>query len=114
MPHLQLDTSPSFVTKVFGSWLNPEISSVAAITVGNGLDNIATYIPLFGAGNIMRMGILIGIFLLLIGLWCYIGHALVSLPIIANTTERYGHVVLPFIFITLGMLIMIETGTIVW
>ena len=94
---------------VFGSLLSPQVYTVAAITLGDGADNFATYIPLF-AGDLRRMGILIGLMLLLVGLWCYIAYVLASFPPIASITQRFGQVLLPFIFIGLGILIMIKTG----
>jgi len=110
--HFQPDVSPSFCT-VFEPLLCPQVYSVVAMTVGDGVDNVATYIPLFAAGDLMRMGILIGFFLLLVGLWCYIGYTLVSFRIVADVAERLGHILLPFVFILLGIVIMIKTGLLV-
>lgn len=101
----------SFIRMLFGSLLNPQVYSVVALTVGNGSDNIATYTPLFASGNLLQMGVLIGVFLLLVGLWCYIAHTLISFPAIACITKRFGYLVLPFIFIGLGIVIMIKAGT---
>lgn len=111
--YLQPRTSQPFVRMAFTSLLNPQIYSVAAMTVGNGFDNIATYIPLFATENFIGMEVLIGFFFLLLGLWCYIGYTLVSFPAIASITKRYGYVFLPFVFITLGILIMIEAGILI-
>jgi len=58
--------SQPFVRVVFESLLNPRIYIVAAATVGEGGDNIATYIPLFAAGNLTHMAVLIAFFLLLV------------------------------------------------
>ena len=35
-------------------WVNPQASSIAAVTVANGSDNLAVYTPLFAAGGLLR------------------------------------------------------------
>lgn len=109
--YIRSSPSPSFAHIALGSLLNPQTYSVAGMTIGNGSDNISTYIPLFATGSFIHMEVLIGLFLLLVGLWCYIGYILVRFPSIASIVEQCGHIILPLVFIVLGIIIIIEAGT---
>jgi cadmium resistance protein CadD (predicted permease) len=110
--YMQTTTLPSLSRTVFGSLLSSQTYAVAILTIANGLDNISTYVPLFANGSLLRMGVLIGLFLLLAGIWCYLGYVLAHLPAVARIIERYVRILLPFIFIMLGILILVETGTV--
>jgi len=57
------------------------------------------------------MGVLIGLFLLLVGFWCFLGYKLAHLPAVAPIIERYNRILLPFVFLVLDILILVETGT---
>ncbi|MET3196093.1 cadmium resistance protein CadD (predicted permease) [Bacillus sp. OAE603] len=54
---------------------------------------------------------IIVIFLCLVALWCYIGALFVRHPFIAKGLESYGHIVAPFVLISLGIYILVENGT---
>jgi cadmium resistance transport/sequestration family protein len=83
---------------------------VAAVTFANGGDNIATYVPLFANSTVIQVGILIGIFLLMIAVWCYIGYRLVRQPSVNAVLTRFGSRIIPFVFIGLGVAILLESG----
>jgi len=105
------DLPQSLVRLVFAPFLNLQTYRVTLLTIGNGSDNISTYTPLFASGSLIRTAVLISLFLLLVGVWCFIGYQLARLPAVAFTIERYGSIILPFAFIMLGLFIMIESGT---
>ena len=98
-----LDTSP------FASFLSPQIYSVAAITVANGSDNISIYVPLFANSNLIQLLIIISIFFLLVGVWCYASYKLVSQSNIGDVLNRYGNNLIPFVLIGLGVFIILES-----
>jgi len=104
-------TLPSLSRTVFGSLLSSQTYTVAFLKITYGLDNICTYVPLFVSGSLIRMGVLIGLFLLLVGFWCFLGYKLAHLPAVAPIIERYNRILLPFVFLVLGILILVETGT---
>lgn len=83
---------------------------VAAVTFANGGDNIATYVPLFANSTVIQVGILTGIFLLMIAVWCYIGYRLVRQPSVDAVLTRLGLRIIPFVFIGLGIAILLESG----
>lgn len=90
--------------------LHPQTISVASITVANGGDNIGIYVPMFARGSLWQLGITIIVFFLLVGLWCFMGASLGRHPIIAQVLDRYGHVLVPFVLIGLGIFILVESG----
>ncbi|MDX5476081.1 MAG: cadmium resistance transporter [Bacillaceae bacterium] len=84
---------------------------VAAITIGNGGDNIAIYIPIFATSNIMETVIVFITFSILIAVWCFVGYILTTRRLIAKQIEMNGKYFIPIIFIFLGLYILYESGT---
>lgn len=102
------EQTPNWLQKLF----HPSIYKVAAVTFANGGDNIGIYIPFFATYKGWQIGIIIMIFLSLVAALCYIAYKLIALPLIAQILERYGHIIVPFVLIGLGILIPKENGTI--
>ena len=90
-------------------WVNPEVASIAAVTVANGSDNLAVYTPLFAAGGATQMVILIVILLLMVRVWCFIADWLAENPITAGPLRRYGRLLMPFVLMGIGVTILIES-----
>jgi cadmium resistance protein CadD (predicted permease) len=79
----------------------PAIVKVATTTFANGGDNIGVYVPVFttvGTGGTIVCCV---IFLVLVG---------ATRPVIAKPLGRWGHILLPVVLITIGLLILIEGG----
>ncbi|MDZ8023305.1 MAG: cadmium resistance transporter [Nostoc sp. DedQUE11] len=89
--------------------LSPQIYSVAAVTVANGSDNISVYVPLFASSNLESFVVIIVIFFLLLGIWCYAAYKLTKQKIIANILTRYINHVVPFVLIGLGAFIVLKS-----
>lgn len=89
---------------------NFEILSVIGITIANGADNIGVYIPLFTGYNSRQLIIAVLIFAALLAVWCFVGIKAASLPAIKNKLEKYKHIIVPIIFIALGVYIMVRSG----
>lgn len=94
--------------------LNRQTYSLAAVTVANGGDNIGIYVPLFASSNWGELVVLVGVFLTLVGVWCFIGYRLTLYPAIARLLSRYSTRLVPFVLISLGVFILLENGTINW
>jgi cadmium resistance transport/sequestration family protein len=90
----------------------PQILQVAAVTIANGGDNIGIYVPLFASKNWGGLLEILGIFLLMVGLWCWIAWQLVKQPAIAQLFSKYGDRLIPWVFIALGCYILYESRTI--
>jgi cadmium resistance transport/sequestration family protein len=88
-----------------------QIFKVAAVTFANGGDNIGVYVPLFASSDLVSLGVTLGIFMIGVGVWCYIAYLLTRKPAIALLLSRYGHRVVPFVLIGLGLHIIIESET---
>ncbi|BAY24758.1 cadmium resistance transporter [Calothrix sp. NIES-2100] len=105
-------TSPSnFILSFIWTILHPQTYKVAAVTIANGGDNISIYIPLFAGHNLASLGVILMVFLVMVGVWCAIAYYLSLHPAIAAVLNRYGHHIVPFVLIGLGLLIMYERGT---
>jgi cadmium resistance protein CadD (predicted permease) len=42
----------------------------------------------------------------------YLGNKIAGIPLISRTLEKYERVIVPIVFIALGIFIMLESGTI--
>lgn len=89
---------------------SPQVYSVAAIALANGSDNISVYLPLFANSSLGNIVLIIGIFLILLGVWCYLAYKLTHQQAIASILTRYGNAIAPFILIVLGAFIVWESG----
>lgn len=97
-------------TKISSGKSNKTLS-VAAITFANGGDNIGIYIPLFATLSIQHRVIMVGIFLLMVAVWCAAAWYLSRHRAIAHSIERYGHIITPVVLILLGIYILYESGS---
>jgi cadmium resistance transport/sequestration family protein len=107
---LSSTVNPSMVSS-FASIISRQTYQVAGVTFANGGDNIGIYVPLFASSNLVDLGITVSVFFVLIGLWCYVAYKLALHPAIARILTKYGHAIVPFVLIALGIFILIESGT---
>jgi cadmium resistance transport/sequestration family protein len=95
----------------FFRFFSPQTCGVAAVTFANGGDNIGIYVPLFANSSWLSLLIIIGEFFLLVGIWCYAAYKLTQTKAIADWLTRYGNHLIPFVLITLGVLILLDSQT---
>lgn len=93
------------------SFLSPQTYGVAAITMANGSDNISIYVPLFASSTWSGLLVILGVFFLLVGVWCYAAYQLTRLPAIADALTCHGNSMVPFVLVGLGISILVESGT---
>ncbi|WP_037680181.1 cadmium resistance transporter [Streptomyces griseus] len=86
----------------------PRALEVAAVTFANGGDNIGVYVPVFATAGVGGMSVYAAVFLVLVAVWCLAGRYFATRPVIAGVLSRWGHVLLPLVLISLGLLILIE------
>ncbi|MER8006688.1 cadmium resistance transporter [Streptomyces sp. NPDC094149] len=86
----------------------PSPLEVAAVTFANGGDNIGVYVPVFATAGVGAMSVYAVVFLVLVAAWCFAGKFLATRPVIAQALARWGHILLPLILVTIGLLILIE------
>jgi cadmium resistance transport/sequestration family protein len=90
---------------------NTQVYNVAAITIANGSDNISVYVPLFASGDFNNFLIIIGVFFILIAIWCYLAYKFTRQAKIASVISKYSSYILPFVLIALGSFIVLKTQT---
>ena len=86
--------------------------TVALITIASGGDNLGIYIPYFTALSVSEIVIAIVVFALSIAVLCYISYRLAKISFVSETLEKYERIIVPIVFIGLGIFIMLENGTI--
>jgi cadmium resistance protein CadD (predicted permease) len=84
---------------------NLNVLSIASITLANGADNIAAYVPFFTVSS-RHLGIILVSYTALLPLWCFVGKWIGERPFILRSVDRYGHWIVPTIFIGLGIYIL--------
>jgi cadmium resistance protein CadD (predicted permease) len=84
------------------------IASVAAITVASGGDNIAVYTPVFAVQTMTAKLLIGGVFAIMIALWVAGARWLTRHPALGAPLRKYGRVMLPFVFIAIGIWVFIE------
>jgi cadmium resistance transport/sequestration family protein len=91
------------------NWLSPQTYSVAAVTIANGGDNVGIYVPLFAGSTLASLSVILAVYFVLIGVWCYIAQRIARQPAIARLLSRYGEKLVPWVLIGLGLYILIES-----
>jgi cadmium resistance protein CadD (predicted permease) len=84
------------------------VLSVAAATLANGADNIGIYVPFFLV-NRTHLPSILAVYGLLVFVWCVAARWLGSHPVVLKTLDRWGHWVVPFVLVVLGMYILLFT-----
>ncbi|MFI7514141.1 cadmium resistance transporter [Micromonospora echinofusca] len=95
------DETPAVVGSTIG---------VAGVTIANGADNIAIYVPVFRALGPADSAVFLLVFVVLIALWCAAGAWLGNHPRVTRLVGRAGHWLVPAIFIVIGVVILATSG----
>ncbi|ENY9691760.1 CadD family cadmium resistance transporter [Listeria innocua] len=86
--------------------------TVTLITVASGADNLGIYIPYFTSLDPIDIIFAILVFAVSVAILCYISFRLAKFSFISETLEKYERVIVPIVFIGLGIYILLENGTI--
>jgi cadmium resistance protein CadD (predicted permease) len=84
------------------------IPRVALVTISNGADNLAVYVPLLtkiGGGGFV---VLVIVFTLMTALWCGSAAWLLRHRSVADLVEGWGHQAMPFVLLLLGLYILLR------
>jgi cadmium resistance protein CadD (predicted permease) len=90
------------------------ILKVSAITVMNGGDNIGTYVPLFSQAKGAEIAVYVVIYYILLGVWCLAALLVMRQKHVLRLTQKYMRWVIPFLFLGLGMYIIIKSSCYPW
>ncbi|CJE76306.1 Cad superfamily protein [Streptococcus pneumoniae] len=86
--------------------------TVTLLTIASGGDNLGIYIPYFASLDWSQTLVTLLVFVIGIIIFCEISRVLSSIPLIFETIEKYERIIVPLVFILLGLYIMYENGTI--
>ncbi len=110
-PHTEIKQTPATkkekIKVALRKLIHPAVLNVFLVTIANGADNIGIYIPLFTRLNTLELITTIIIFLLLIAVWCFTGERLTNFPRIKHTIQKYKSIVVPVVFIVIGISILV-------
>jgi cadmium resistance protein CadD (predicted permease) len=86
------------------------LASVAAVTVANGVDNISVYTPMFRTIGLTDSLITVAVFTGGVAAWCLAGSWLGSHTKVIEIVRRFGHWIVPGVFMFTGAVIVIASG----
>jgi cadmium resistance protein CadD (predicted permease) len=83
---------------------------VSAVTISNGGNNLAIYIPLLGTSSAGAAALTVVVCYLAVACWLLLSFRLTRLPGVAVTLSRYGRRLFPFVLMWLGFRILNDSG----
>ncbi|MDT7815645.1 MAG: hypothetical protein QOJ51_6336 [Acidobacteriaceae bacterium] len=90
------------------------VAGVTLVTIANGGDNIAIYIPAFAVHSGAENAVIAMVFVAMTALWCMLAHWMVNHRRFGAPLRRYGHIFAPMVLIGLGLVIIYKAGTMGW
>jgi cadmium resistance protein CadD (predicted permease) len=85
------------------------VLGVAGVTIANGADNLSVYIPIFRTVGTAETVVIVAVFAVLVAVWCLASSWLGSHRKVIPVVERFGHWIVPIVFMLLGVLIVVES-----
>lgn len=83
---------------------------VAGVTIANGADNIAVYVPVFRALDPGTGLVYLLVFAVLVAVWCGVAALLGGHPRVVRLIGRAGHRLVPAVFVAIGVVIVAGSG----
>ncbi|KAF8806012.1 putative cadmium resistance transporter [Phlegmacium glaucopus] len=90
------------------------VLKVAVITVVNGGDGIGIYVPLFSQTHKINIAIYVIVYYILLGFWCLIAFLFMKQKHILALAQKYIRVVIPLLYIGVGLYIVINSSCYPW
>ncbi len=85
--------------------------TIALITIAFGGDNLGIYIPYFATLSGSEIAIMLLVFVISTAALSFLGKKLSTIPLISQTLEKYERIIVPVVYIALGIFIMLESRT---
>lgn len=85
---------------------------VIGVTVANGADNISVYTPLFRTVGLSSSLITVAVFGVGVAIWCLAGSWLGSHRHVIAMVQRFGHWIVPGVFLLIGVVILVESDVV--
>lgn len=80
--------------------------AVTAVTIANGADNVAVYVPLFATRSAGAVAVMAAVFAIALALWCLGARWLVRHPAAGAPLRRWGPRLVPWLLVALGLWIL--------
>jgi cadmium resistance protein CadD (predicted permease) len=93
--------SPAVVTGLTG---------VMGLTIVNGGDNVSVYTPLFRTSSLAGIALTVAVFMAGTALYCLAGSRFAAHNAVNRFIERWGHWIIPAVFILIGVYVFYKTG----
>jgi cadmium resistance protein CadD (predicted permease) len=93
--------SPAVVTGLTG---------VTGLTIANGGDNVAAYIPVFRTSSAAAITVIVAVFIAGIAVYCLASSRLAGRRAVTDAVQRWGRWAVPAVFILIGCYIFYKTG----
>jgi cadmium resistance protein CadD (predicted permease) len=106
------DTGRRNIRSRLGSF--KDIFKVASMTVINGGDNIGTYIPLFSQAKGAEIAVYVVVYYILLGVWCLAAWLVMKQRHVLKLAQRYADYVVPFLYMGLGIYIIVKSDAYPW
>lgn len=90
------------------------VFKVSIVTVMNGGDNIGTYVPLFSQTKGAEIAVYVVTYYILLGVWCLVAFLIMKQKHILFVAEKYVSVVVPFLYVGLGIYILVKSSCYPW
>lgn len=107
------DTNTIKEPNIVWRWVK-NMTKVGSVTVMNGADNIGTYVPLFSQAKGAEIAVYVVVYYILLGVWCLAAFLVMKQKHILHLAQKYAHVVVPFLYLGLGIFIIIESECYPW
>ena len=86
------------------------LTGVIGLTIVNGGDNLAAYIPVFRTSSAAEIAVIIAVFLAGVGLYCLASIRFATHRTVTQAVQRWGEWIVPVVFILIGFYIFYKTG----
>ena len=106
------DEEEEIIERLEQSKANQLFWTVTLLTIASGGDNLGIYIPYFASLDWAQTLVALLVFAICIIIFCELSRVLSSIPLISETIGKYERIIVPLVFIPLGLYIMYESGTI--
>jgi cadmium resistance protein CadD (predicted permease) len=93
--------SPAVVTGLTG---------VIGLTIANGGDNVAAYIPVFRTSSAAAITVIIAVFMAGVAVYCLASSRFAGHRAVTDAVQRWGQWAVPVVFILIGCYIFYKTG----
>jgi cadmium resistance protein CadD (predicted permease) len=90
------------------------ILKVSIVTIMNRGDNIGIYIPLFSQAEGAEIAVYVVTYYILLGVWCLVVFLVMRQRHILLVVQKYVHVVIPLLYVGLGVYIVVKSLCYLW